>query len=156
MKRLVKKSDAARLHSLSINPSDAMNAILNKNNSLVEDRLIKDKASNSYAYWGSISDDCKYIVEAYLYDETNTSDKKAAYVVADIVDNGGQFALGNIVDVIIHNVSGASELRSNVINNGLTLSNGEKITFSKEEAEPFIPEEEIEETKIAKLINKGK
>ena len=149
MKRLVKKNqlekinDAARLQSLYINPNIALDYISQNDSSFSEDGLMRDTGANTSAYWGAISDDGQYIMEAYIYKVMDNM--KCAYVVAKIENE----EVGSDLEVITYNITGAREARQIPVNEGLIMNNGTKLTFSNEYT--TIEEIEVEQLQIENI-----
>lgn len=128
MRRLIKKSDAARLLDIYIDPQIAMDAIQSVDGYFNKEKMIKDSAAFRFSYWGSISDDGNYVAEAYMYTAPQR-ERKCAYVVFKIDSEGNP---SSNPEVIVKRVYGGSELRSLLKLEGLTLQDGTKLTFNNE------------------------
>jgi hypothetical protein len=127
LKRLVRKGDAARLHDINIDPQLAIQAIAAKEKGFTQDKIIKDSGASKFAYWGAISDDGRYLVEAYMFDGMQ-GQRRVAFVAAPI-ENG---QLQNNLEVSCYNIEGASEIRS-MAKSGLNIGSG-RLTFENEYA----------------------
>ncbi len=119
--RRVKEAISKFMLNRGLNENQVMQAIKNEDFTFKEDNLCKD-FDDVGAIWGCIDDSKTYISEVYVYHkEMNNTEKKAAYVTGDIS--------GNIIEVSIKEVSGNLEAVNELKTNGLTLKNGESITF---------------------------
>lgn len=123
MKRLirVKKAVSKFMFNTGLDKKQAIDAIKAEDFTFNEDNLCKD-FDDVAALWGCIDDSKEYISEVYVYTkELNTNDKKAAYVTGDLN--------GNVIEVQIKEVSGNLDAVNELKINGITLRNGEAITF---------------------------
>lgn len=127
MKRLIRKSDAAKIHQFNLDPQVAISMIQTKDSYFKEENLILDTGANRKAFWGIVSNDNSYLIEAYVYKSANNT-RKVAYVICPIINA----ELSNPIDVVIKELSGQiSEIKS-IISSGLTMNDGTKIECNEE------------------------
>lgn len=149
MKRLIKKGDAARLHEISIDSQMAIQVITTKEKGFTQDKIIKDSGASKFAYWGAISDDGRYLVEAYMF-EGIQGQRRVAFVIAPIVN--GQ--LQTNLQATCYNIDSASEIR-NIAKSGILTDNGEKLTFQNEYSSlDQLPQAEQSEEQVPKVAKK--
>lgn len=132
MKRLIKLNDAKILDpSVQLDANEVLNKVEQYDSNLTPDTLLADVNAGSSAIYGLVSDDSRYVVELYSY----RGDISAiAYCeLENGVPNTG--SLG-----IITKRGVRSEIKNDIISEGLTLNNGEKITFNKQLTKPVIEE----------------
>jgi hypothetical protein len=130
MKRLLKDrewlkymADAARLQDCKLDPQSAFTAITGVDQYFNVDNLVKDSGAGVNAYWGAISDDAKYVCEAYIYDGPK-HERKVAFVAAPVDDL-------NSMRVCTRTVERASEIKG-MVRSGITFNDGSKLIFSQE------------------------
>lgn len=135
MKRLIKLNDAKILDpSIQLDANEVLNKVERYDNSLTPENLLTDVNAGSSAIYGLVSDDSRYVVELYSY-------KGDISAIAYCELENGVPNTGSLDIMTRRGVR--SEIKNNMINDGLTLNNGEKITFEKQLTKP-VDEEIIE------------
>lgn len=117
------EADAARLQDCKLDPNAAMNAIQSIAQDFAPEKLVKDSAAGTSAYWGAISDDATMACECYIYKGAQDA-MKAAFVAAP-VDNLSQMV------ATVRAVEKASEIRG-MVHSGITFQSGSKLIFVNE------------------------
>jgi hypothetical protein len=126
MKRLIRQNNADRLQNIGLNESLSMQLIKSKDPNFDEDDI--QYFGNSKAAYGAISDNGRYVVEAYIY-ETNTNDFKSAYVIDQLDEDGNPIGEPQ---VIIQQISSANQADLDLTDDGISLPRGGHITFYNE------------------------
>jgi hypothetical protein len=135
MKRLIKKSDAARLEDgLKLNSTQALSAIQSYDNYFNQDNLKNDAdETRAHAKYGAISDNAKYVAEAYIYEDPQVG-KRCTIVIDEILFNGESkkdYNLSDNINVLdSFNIERDSEIISKFESKSFNY-NGDEITFKQ-------------------------
>lgn len=128
MKRLIKLNDAKILDpSVQLDANEALNKIEQYDNNLTPENLMADVNAGSNAIYGLVSDNSRYVVELYSY-------KGDISAIAYCELENGVPNTGTLNVMTRRGVR--SEIKNNMLSEGLTLNNGEKITFEKQLTKP--------------------